>query len=60
MSTYTQILYHIVFSTKNRKSVLTVDNRKRLKQIQPNGLKKKKFFQNLLIGRMAMVLLRVQ
>ena len=30
MSTYTQILYHIVFSTKNRKRVLTVDNRNRL------------------------------
>ena len=30
MSTYTQILYHIVFSTKNRKKVLTVDNRQRL------------------------------
>lgn len=27
MSTYTQILYHIVFATKNRESVLTEDRR---------------------------------
>lgn len=30
MSTYTQILYHIVFSTKNRAPVLAVENRKEL------------------------------
>ena len=30
MSTYTQILYHIVFSTKNRKPVLTLDQRPEL------------------------------
>jgi len=30
MSTYTQILYHIVFSTKNRTRVLLPDNRERL------------------------------
>ena len=30
MSTYTQILYHIVFSTKNREKVLTKANREKL------------------------------
>ncbi len=30
MSTFTQILYHIVFSTKNREKVLTKDNREKL------------------------------
>ncbi len=30
MSTHTQLLYHIVFSTKNRQRVLDVENRTRL------------------------------
>ena len=30
MPTYTQIIYHIVFSTKNREKVLTKENRERL------------------------------
>ncbi len=30
MSTFTQLLYHIVFSTKNRERVLTKDNREKL------------------------------
>ncbi|TDQ18730.1 REP element-mobilizing transposase RayT [Algoriphagus boseongensis] len=30
MSTYTQLLYHIVFSTKNRERTLSADHRKRL------------------------------
>jgi len=30
MATYTQILYHIVFATKNRRSVLDVRNREQL------------------------------
>ena len=30
MSTYTQILYHIIFSTKDRKRVLLDDNREQL------------------------------
>ena len=30
MSTYTQLLYHIVFSTKDRKPVIVMDNKERL------------------------------
>jgi len=30
MSTYTQIIYHIVFSTKNRQGVLNVDHHEKL------------------------------
>ncbi|MDP8208853.1 MAG: IS200/IS605 family transposase [Candidatus Electryonea clarkiae] len=30
MSTYTQIIYHIVFSTKDRKNVITTENRDEL------------------------------
>jgi len=30
MSTYTQLLYHIVFSTKNREKVLLKENREKL------------------------------
>lgn len=30
MATYTQVLYHIIFSTKNRENVLLEDNREKL------------------------------
>ncbi len=42
MSTYTQIMYHIVFSTKHRERSLTIDNRKKLYQYIWGVLKNKK------------------
>jgi putative transposase len=42
MSTYTQILYQIVFSTKNRESTLTKNNRDELFQFMTGILKSKK------------------
>ncbi len=42
MSTYTQILYHIVFSTKNREKVLTEENREKLLRFIWGIIKNKK------------------
>src|SRR3954462_12666514 len=42
MSTYTQILYQIVFSTKNRKDSLETTNRKELYKYMWGVLKNKK------------------
>jgi putative transposase len=42
MSTFTQILYHIVFSTKNRDRTLTSDNRSHLFEYAWGVLKNKK------------------
>lgn len=42
MSTYTQILYQIVFSTKNRERTLTKNNRDRLFKFMAGILKSKK------------------
>jgi putative transposase len=42
MPTYTQIYYHIVFSTKNRRQVLTEDNREELFRYIWGILKNKK------------------
>jgi REP element-mobilizing transposase RayT len=42
MSTYTQILYHIVFSTKNRKNTLNYENHNRLFQYIWGIIKNKK------------------
>jgi len=42
MSTYTQIIYHIVFSTKNRASVLYKENRERLFRYMAGILDKRK------------------
>ena len=42
MSTYTKLLYHIVFSTKNRKRVLVKDDRKELFKYIWGILKNKK------------------
>ncbi len=39
---YTQLIYHIVFSTKHRRKVLTKDNRKRLFKFIWGILQKKK------------------
>lgn len=41
MSTFTQIIYHIIFSTKNRQRTLTPDNREKLYQYVWGLLKKK-------------------
>lgn len=41
MTTYTQLLYHIVFSTKNRKYTLTKPNREKLFRIIWVALEKK-------------------
>jgi putative transposase len=42
MSTYTQILYQIVFSTKNREQILEAENRKELFKYIFGILKKNK------------------
>jgi REP element-mobilizing transposase RayT len=42
MSTFTQILYHLVFSTKNRERTLTQDNRHKLFQYTWGIVKKQK------------------
>jgi REP element-mobilizing transposase RayT len=42
MATYTQLMYHIVFSTKNRTPTLTKDNRKQLFEYSWGILKNKK------------------
>ena len=42
MSTYTQILYQIVFSTKNRERTLTKNNRDRVFKFMSGVLKNKK------------------
>ncbi len=42
MSTYTQILYQIVFSTKNRERTLTKNNRERVFKFMSGVLKNKK------------------
>ncbi len=42
MSTYTQILYQIVFSTKNRERTLTKNNRDRVFKFMSGVLKSKK------------------
>lgn len=42
MSTYTQILYQIVFSTKNRERTLTKNNRERVFKFMSDVLKNKK------------------
>ena len=46
MSTYTQILYQIVFSTKNRERSLTKENRDELFKYIWGLLQNKKLFQN--------------
>jgi putative transposase len=42
MATFTQILYHIVFSTKNREQVLTKENREKLFRYTWGLIKNKK------------------
>ena len=44
MSSYTSLLYHIVFSTKHRRKVLTKENRKELFQYMWGVMKNKKCF----------------
>ncbi|MBT3397165.1 MAG: hypothetical protein HN423_08300, partial [Alphaproteobacteria bacterium] len=67
MSTYTQILYHIVFATKNREPVLSKDRRadlykyiwgivqKRDGHVYRIGSRRATFFQPLETGKAATV-----